>query len=283
MAKLKAKKETEGKLPERRFPWFVWLAIGLGIIAVVAFVRSPPTSGPTNSSHPGEFKAAIVDQLHSLQPNEAFISEVTRELEDYGFEVDLYQGDEVTVDLYGRLPGYGYGYGLIIFRAHSGLLGSEGEVIERTCLFTNEPYNETKHVAEQLSDQLAMARIDENHPWVFGIGDEFVTRSMEGEFNNTVIIMMGCSCLYRDDLAQAFIAKGASCYLAWDATVDLDYVDEATPYLIRRLCVDKVTVREAVASTMNVIGPDPKHSAALKCYPAQIGDRTLEELISGSM
>ncbi len=278
MAELKAKKETKGKSGIGSFPWFVWLAIGLGIIAVVAFVRSPPTSGPTNSSHPGQLKAAIVDQLYVLQPNQSLINQLSKDLEDYGFEVDIYQGDEVTVDLYGRLPGYGYG--LIIFRAHSGLLGSEGEVIERTCLFTNEPYSETKHVAEQLSDQLAMARIDENHPWVFGVGDEFVTRSMEGEFDNTVIIMMGCSCLYLEDLAQAFIAKGASAYLAWDAAVDLDYVDKATPYLIRQLCVDKVTVGKAAASTMNVVGPDPKYGAVLQYFPPQSANKTITQLIS---
>lgn len=264
MVKLKAKKETKGKSGIGSFPWFVWLAIALVLAGIVAFVRIYPVNQPS-SDNLAESKAAIVDQLHSLQPNEAFISEITRELEDYGFEVDIYQGDEVTVDLYGRLPGYGYKF--IIFRAHSGLLGSEGEVIERTCLFTNEPYSETKHVAEQLSDQLAMARIDENHPWVFGVGDEFVTRSMEGEFDNTVIIMMGCSCLYIKDLAQAFIAKGASAYLAWDAAVDLDYVDKATPYLIRQLCVDKVTVAKAVASTMNVVGPDPKYGAVLQYFP----------------
>jgi hypothetical protein len=33
----------------------------------------------------------------------------------------------------------GCGYQLIIFRAHSGLLGSEGGIIKKTCLFTNEP------------------------------------------------------------------------------------------------------------------------------------------------
>jgi len=276
LAKLKAKKETKGKSGIGSFPWFVWLAIALVLAGIVAFVRIYPVNEPS-SDNLAESKAAIVDQLHSLQPNEAFISEVTREFEDYGFEVDIYQGDEVTVDLYGRLPGYGYK--LIIFRAHSGLLGSEGEVIERTCLFTNEPYSETKHVAEQLSDQLAMARIDENHPWVFGVGDKFVTRSMEGEFDNTVIIMMGCSCLYLEDLAQAFINKGASAYLAWDAAVDLDYVDEATPYLIRQLCVDRVTVGKAAASTMNIVGPDPKYGAVLKYYPAQSGAKSLRELI----
>ena len=177
MSELKAKKETKGKSGIGSFPWFVWLAIALVLAGIVAFVRIYPVNQPS-SDNLGESKAAIVDQLHSLQPNETFISEVTRELEDYGFEVDIYQGDEVTVDLYGRLPGYGYG--LIIFRAHSGLLGSEGEVIERTCLFTNEPYSQTRHVAQQLSDQLAMARIDEHHPWVFGIGDELIEREVTG-------------------------------------------------------------------------------------------------------
>ena len=222
-------------------------------------------------------KAAIVDQLYSLQPNQAFIEQATQVLKAYGFKVDIYHGDEVTVDFYRRVPSYGYK--LVIFRARSGLLGKEGEVIRRTCLFTSEPYSETKHVAEQLSDQLAKARINEYHPWVFAIGSEFITRSMEGQFPNTVIIMMGCSGLYLKDLAQAFVDKGASAYLAWDATVDLDYVDEATPYLMRQLCMDKVAIREAVTSTMNVVGPDPKHGAKLKYYPLQSGDKTVKELI----
>jgi len=279
LAKAKAKKKTKDKPHKGGLPWFVWLAIALGIVAIVAFVRTSPVSKPAGSSQSSELKAAIVDQLYNLQPNEAFISEITQRLEGRDFVVDLYQGDEVTVDLYRWLPSYGYE--LIIFRAHSGLLGNKGETIERTCLFTNELYSETKHVTEQLADQLAKARIAENYPWVFGIGDEFVIQSMEGEFDHAVIIMMGCSCLHLEDLAQAFIAKGASAYLAWDATVDLDYVDEATPYLIKQLCVDKVTVRKAVTSTMNVVGPDPKYGAVLKYYPAQSGDKTLKELIQG--
>jgi len=248
--------------------------LAIAIIVSLFFLPSCAQSPNLLSNSP---KAAIIDQLYSLQPNEDFISRVVKELEDYGFEVELYQGDEVTVDLYRELPSYGYK--LIIFRAHSGLLGSKGETIKRTCLFTNEPYSKTKHVAEQLTDQLAMARIDENHPWVFGIGDEFVTKNMEGKFGNSIIIMMGCSCLYLDDLAQAFVDKGASAYLAWDATVDLDYVDKATAYLIKQLCVEKVTTGKAVTSTMNVVGPDPKYKAILKYYPAQSGGKTLEELI----
>ena len=37
--------------------------------------------------------------------------------------------------------------------------------------FGVDPYSQTKHVAAQLSDQLAIARIYEHPDWVFGIGD----------------------------------------------------------------------------------------------------------------
>ena len=277
MAKLRATKQTKGKFPERRLPWFVWLAIGLGIVAVAALVRASPTCGPAGSSYPSELKAAIIDQLYVLQPNQDFIQQTTQELEDYGLEVDLYQGDEITVDLYRQLPALGYK--VIIFRAHSGLLGMEGEIIERTCLFTNEPYSERKHVAEQLSDQLAMARIDEHHPWVFAIGDEFVTQSMKGQFANTVVIMMGCSCLYLDDLAQAFIEKKASTYLGCDVAVDLSYADEAAISLVQNPCGKNLTVKKAVGKTMAEKGPDPRHGAELKYYPPDSGNRTVTELI----
>ena len=256
-------------------PGLTWLAI---LALLIVWLVSLPACNQAYNLSSNSLKAAIVDQLYNLQPNQAFIEQTTQELEDYGFEVDLYQGDEVTVDFYRELPSYGYK--LIIFRAHSGLLGSEGEIIKRTTLFTNEPYSQTKHVAEQLSDQLAMARIDENHPWVFGIGAKFVTQSMEGRFPNTVIIMMGCSTLYLDDLAQAFIEKGASTYLGWDATVGLDYVDEATPILATNLYSKGMTIKEAVDKTMAEVGPDPDYHAYLKYYPRESGSRTIKELIS---
>lgn len=223
-------------------------------------------------------KAAIVDQLYSLQPNPAFIHQTAQELEDYGFEVDIYQGDEVTVDFCRELTSYGYD--LIIFRAHSGLLGREGEIIKKTCLFTNEPYSQTSHVTQQLTEQLAMARISEHYPWVFAIGSKFVTQSMEEEFDNTVIIMMGCSCLYLEDLATAFIDQGASTYLGWDASVGLDYVDEATPVLITNLCTKRMTIKEAVYETMAEVGADPDYHACLKYYPVTSGGQTIGELMS---
>jgi hypothetical protein len=59
-------------------------------------------------------KAPIVDQLYPLEPNQAFIDKTTSDLENSGFQVDYYRGDEITVDFYRSLPTLGYK--LIIFR-----------------------------------------------------------------------------------------------------------------------------------------------------------------------
>jgi hypothetical protein len=279
LTKAKAQKKTKGKPTKRGWPWFAWLLIALAIAGVVVFVRVYPLGQhPTNNT--GKLKAAIVDQLSSFRENDAFIANVTTELEDYGFAVDLYQGDNITVNFYRDLPSHGYK--LIILRAHSGILEGENQTYYKTSLFTNEEYSPLKYVTDQLDDRLFEASIAQGYPWVFSISAKFITKSMTKKFDNTVVIMMGCSGIYLTDLAEAFIGKGASAYLAWDASVELDYVDEATPYLIGQLCSENTTIKEAVDNTMNVIGPDPQHGADLQyypSYPSDIGDKTLEELI----
>jgi hypothetical protein len=287
LSRAKAKKQTKGKPSRKGLPWFAWLLIALGIVGVVAFIRIQPMGWPF-PDHAGNATAAIIDQLSSLQENDQFIANVTRELEDYGFEVDLYQGNNVTVDFYRQLPTYGYK--LIIFRAHSGILEQDGEVIPRTVLFTNEEYTESRYALEQVYEQLVMGGACQGCPMMFGITPEFVraqsvvgqATDMDGRFDDTVVIMMGCSGIAMDDMARAFVDKGASVCLAWDRSVELYYVDNATPYLMNQLCSEELTIREAVANTMDFVGPDPNYGAELKCYydPASHnGDKTLEELI----
>ena len=116
-------------------------------------------------------------------------------------------------------------------------------------------------------------------PVMFGITASFVTRSMRGEFDDTAIIIMGCGGIYLEDMAKAFIDKGASVYLAWDASVLLPYVDDATLYLIGQLCSENTTVEDAVDRTMRIKGSDPEYEAELEYYPSGTGNRTLEELI----
>ncbi len=287
MSKAKARKQTQRKSREGRSPWFAWLFIAIGVAGIVIFVRTVPLGQPPD--HTGNATAAIIDQLSaSFQENEQFTANVTGALEDYGFDVDVYQGGNITVDFYRQLPTYGYK--LIVFRAHSGILEQDGEVMVRTVLFTNERYSESRYTLEQVYGQLTMGGACQGCPMMFGITPEFVraqgvvgqATDMEGRFDDTVIIMMGCSGIALPDLAEAFIDKGASIYLAWDRSVELYYVDEATPYLIGQLCSEELTFREATDNTMNAAGPDPNHGAELQFYydpGSHNGDKTLKELI----
>jgi len=247
----------------RSLLWFPWLAILLIITGLAVCLACSQLL--SSNSYTGSPKAAIIDQLHSSQPNDELITQVTQDLEVYGFTVDVYQGNDVTVDLYRKLPKYGYK--LIIFRAHSGLIEAEGQKRLKTAIFTNEPYSSKKYLAEQLNHELPMVRVGEDEPFFFGIDSKFVMESMERQFEDTVVIIAGCSCLYFDDMAQAFINKGASVYLAWDRTVNADYVDKATAYLVRELCTEGVTLKEAVNRTMVEKGKDPTYSATLKYLP----------------
>ena len=251
-----------------------YIALAMLILALPELILLGACATPATEL---EAKAAIIDQLCILMPNTAFIQETTQKLEDFGFQVDVYRGNDGTVDLYRKLPTYGYE--LIIFRVHSGLLGVDPEVINKTWLFTTEPYSKTRHVTEQLTDQVTYAKTHDDAPWVFAISAKFITQSMEGQFNDTAIIMMGCDCLHFQDLAQAFIQKGASTYIAWDVSVLLDYVDDATTTLIEKLCSEELTIAAAVAQTMKEKGPDPDYGAVLKYYPQQSGDKTLKQVI----
>ena len=119
---------------------------------------------------------------------------------------------------------------------------------------------------------------DDDAPWIFAISAQFIDWSMKGQFDNTAIIMMGCDCFHFEDLAYAFIQRGASTYIAWDASVMLDYVDGATATLVEKLCSKELTIKEAVAQTMEAKGPDPNYGAVLKYYPSQSANKTLRQV-----
>jgi hypothetical protein len=265
-----------GEFVKRSF----YLALAALVLALPGLVLLGACSAPSPIVEP---KAAIIDQLYTLEPNQAFIDTATGIIESSGLQVDNYRGEEITVDFYRHLPTLGYK--LIIFRSHSGLqsgtVHQDGgdKPIQRTYLFTNETYSERAQVFEQLSDRLAKVRIDNKHPWMFGIVADFVRHSMQGQFNGTFVIMMGCSTLDKDDLARSFVEKGASACTGWNASVGLDYVDHATITLLERLVSNNVSLETAVRDTMQEKSADPNWGAVLKYYPGPSGYKTLAELI----
>jgi len=232
------------------------------------------------ADHGSELKAAIVDQLYSFEPNQAFIDTATTALESYGFSVDVWRSEEIDVNFYRELPRHGYK--LILFRAHLGILchvdSSQTVPMETTCLFAGETYTTTKYVAEQLVERVQEAKMAEEHPTVFAVSPDFISDNVKGEFDNTVIVMMGCASHHLDDMAVAFVEKGASAYLGWSATVTLDYVDTATLDLIDNLCIKNMTIEQATSQTMAKLGKDPYYHARLKYTPAECGNQTVTDL-----
>ncbi len=252
----------------------------LAVVLVLAAIALPSgCQGPARDDN-GVDRAAIVDQLYILESNPVFIAEVTQILESYGFTVDLWQGEEITVDFYRELPKRGYK--LIVFRVHSGLLlvleGEEVKPLERTYLFTAENYTTTRYISEQLTDKVSNALMTENHPLIFAVNSKFI-QDAKGEFNNTVIIAMGCESYYYDDMPAAFIEKGASAYIGWSTVVSLEYIDIAVLNLLDNLCTGNMTLAQGMARTMDELGHDPYFGAYLKNYPAESGSKTIRELI----
>jgi hypothetical protein len=255
---------------------------GVFLILALLAVLCLPSGCNGDPGGPGGNTAAIIDQLYLLQPNPELIASAAGLLESAGYEVDLWQGADITVDFYRKLPGMGYR--VILLRVHSGTLmeqqGDEWVEVKNTFLFTSENYSTTRYVSDQLADKVSYAEMDENTPVVFAVNSDFF-RGLKGSFDNTVILAMGCESYRHDDLPLAFRDKGASAYIGWSDIVSLEHVDKIILDLLENLCTDNMTIGQAVSGTLHDLGNDPYFNSYLKYYPLNSGGLTVEELVHG--
>jgi len=222
-----------------------------------------------------EAKAAIVDQLSLTFPNPDFVETATNTLEEAGYSVDYYPGEEVTVEFYRDLPRHGYE--LIILRVHSGLVrqvsAATGDrtLTDYVSLFTGEPYSDEKYAGVEAAGRLGVgvARYHEGSPPYFGITPYFIESTMEGRFDKTAIILMGCDGLRSHKTAEAFLQKGAKAFVSWSGPVSAAHTDAATERLLQHLLIDRLTMQEAVTRTMAEVGPDPSYDSTLLLYPSE--------------
>lgn len=277
----------EEKKREERISFAVIVTILIVIIFVSGFLinshLNQPSTSPARISSTSEPKAVIVDQA-SLSPagglNELFIERTTNILKQAGFTVDYYPGEKVTVEFYRNLPIHGYG--VIILRVHSAAAALEGkEYVEApVSFFTSENYSRTKYVWEQLTEQLVIASYSmPEPPYYFGITPKFVTSSMKGNFQNSIIVMTGCEGLNNTRMAEAFIEKGAKVYTGWDKLIYFYHTDAATIHLLQQLLIEKQTISLAVQNTMKEVGPDPAENSLLVYYPIEAGNYTIQKII----
>ncbi len=239
-------------------------AIGGGILFAGRGGGEAPPSGPPT--------AAIVDQLSLTAPNPALAKSATDTLEDAGYTVDYYPGEQVTVNFYRNLPTQDYD--LIVFRVHAAMVNGltpEGEKfpLEYVSLFTGEPFDESKYPDDrQLVDgiccPLASAVYYEGGDPLFSVGPDFFEHSANGRFDDTLILMMGCNGLTTDRMAEAFLNKGARAFVSWTDFVTASHTDAATQELLDKLLLEGLPTADAVSQTAAEVGPDPAYGAELR-------------------
>ena len=242
----------------------VVIAALLLTLPVVALVLVLVRGGDEDEGPP---KAAIVDQLSLTVPNPEFVREATSKLEQAGYTVDYYPGEEVTVSFYRQLPFFEYD--VIVFRSHADRLQAiddRGEAFDEVVLFTSEPYSEDRYQSEQNDHDLVIVRYSAGGDPFFGVAAGFIDNLGNG-FDGAQIIMMGCEGLLTDTTAKAFIDRGARSYISWNETVTATHTDAATSVLLGHLLLDGLPPGDAVAETMAEVGPDPLFGSELEAYP----------------
>jgi hypothetical protein len=204
-------------------------------------------------------KAALIDALYNTLPNDEFTRSLTENLQEAGFEVDVFQGTDVTVDFLKTVPS---GYKLVILRMHSALLN------DQLYLFTAEPYSVGKYPQEQQFQLLKAAyttETEESQP-VFAVNWGFIKRCMTGKFNGTLVIAMGCDGTRDPVIIEEFMNQGAVGYISWNGPVLIFHSDTATLHFTEALYSEKLSVEEAIERTNNQVGADPEHGAVLEYY-----------------
>jgi hypothetical protein len=271
--------------------------LAYGVIAVVIFLCflaylsvHQPSEPPGNYATPPQ--AAIVDQLNFTgQSDPTFVNACETILNEGGLTWTYYKGEDVTVNFYRNLPSCATS--LIILRVHSAIMKTPEGIVSLLGLFTSELYSPP--AAQKYSEDVTDGRLVEaffNETQLkegisyFGIVPSFIEKSMNGEFKNTTIIMMGCEGLgYINttgarvpytDMAEAFINKGAKVYIGWDGTVSVNYTDQATLDLLQSLILKKQKINEAVEE----VNADPSYKSVLKFYPDEAGDYVVLNLKS---
>jgi len=269
-----------------------FLVLMVFMVLVAYLMVSPPTSHSGNQLETSTstsqsttvnkptLKAALVDQLSAHSPSREFIDTAEDMMFRSGFDVDIYNPKEVTVNLYGSLAKYGYK--LIVFRVHAGVevRSWDPEIKGKPVgLFTTETYSELKYPQEQLYDLVTPAQAFNESEVVFAVNPEFIEQR-SADYGGTVIILTGCFGLFSRDLPQAFISRGASVVIGWDGLVDVKHTDQATLTLLRMMIMEGMSVEQSVRATMKELGPDPVEGSVLGYYPPYKGSLTFSELFS---
>jgi len=230
---------------------------------------------------PGTPKAIIVDNLYldELSPsgkNIPFVQETRKLLEGFGVEVEYVGVKDVTLEVYQNLAKYN----LVILRVHSGILVEGDEKI--VCFFSSEELSKQKfHKYNDWFEKKYLANaslelLNGIKKSFIGVKPDFIRNCLNDEFQDSIIIAMGCNSSINDSMARAFVNdRKALVYIGWTHDVTVNHTDSAILGLLKSFFENNETIKEAV----NEASADPKTSAKLTYYPKKAANLRPKEII----
>ena len=274
------RKERKKEKSRKKLVYGIIVVIFILLYFVTYFFLRQPNQTDESNDNQFFYKAAIVDHLSFREEtkNETFKNSSIDILETAGFDVTYYPGESVTIDFYQNLV-RSRDCGLIVFRVHSAIIFNLGD---NTSLgfFTSELENESYYdPTSPYYDDFAKSRIvrgyfpDDPNTHYFAIAPGFVKRY--GNFQNTIIIIMGCDGLKYNVMAEAFKLNGAKVCIGWTGPVGAPHTDRATTRLLQHL-TEGNTVEETVDKTIDEIGPDKEYESVLTYYPENAGSYIIQ-------
>jgi len=180
-------------------------------------------------------------------------------LKKAGYEVTIYNGSDVNVELFKKLPSMGYT--LIIMRLHGGRIQQPIGLFIGSGIFA-EPFSEGKYQYEYSSGYFLRGASYVGGKEFFVITPAYISEKLEGRFQDTSIIILSCYSMWDHALASAFLGRGASVFVGIDQKVEVQYIDNAGLELVKNIA-EGINIEEAVTKTMDKIGPDPSTGAKL--------------------
>ena len=202
--------------------------------------------------------------IDPLSDESGFRTQSSKLLNDAGYNVTYFSGEDVTIEFLKNIPSQ---CDLYIFRVHSTCINN------RTWVFTGEKYRAGSYPLLQLADLIHKAKPSLGSSYYFAVSPEFIQQYNRDSFKDGTILMMGCEGLDTDDLAEAFCLEGAAIYVSWDGNVCLQHTDQAFLAILESLCKNRSTIIESIEYAKTHVGRDPVYYSSLNYYAREHGSR----------
>jgi hypothetical protein len=215
-----------------------------------------------------DWTAALVDQLAVVPRLFApeFNSTCTELLTASRFDAKYYAGEDVTIDFYRDLPSKGAR--ILIIRAHSSVRANTSNVD----LYTSEIYQDSlasgRYYDLAVNKHISRAYFNYSEAEYFAVGPSFISDVMNGDFHESLVILMGCKSLNQTSMADALLDRGAKVVVGWTGDITVSDTDTCALELLELLLDKSYTLQGAV----NRVNDDnPLTGTRLVYHPAAEG------------